>query len=94
MNARRVVLYHPQYIERFRSALRNDLHEMNARHAAEHAQRMAELAELRAELAELREILAIVVSVTRQQAEADVVTLRRQLEIALARLERPGKPLH
>lgn len=56
---------------------------------------MAELADLRDELHELREIMLLVTSTLRQQAECDVAQLRRQLELALARLERdPRRPLH
>jgi hypothetical protein len=84
------ILYRPEHVARLRGVLnsaREDLREMHAKH-------LAELADLRAELGELREILAIVVGVARQQAETDVATLRRQLEYALARLERPAGPLH
>jgi hypothetical protein len=89
VTARRV-LYHPDHVARLRSVLaeaKSDLHEMHERH-------VAELNALRGELDELREILAIVVDAARSQAESNVATLRRQLEYALARLERPNKSLH
>jgi hypothetical protein len=90
-NGRRL-LVSPERVELIRTALREaraDLDEMHARH-------LAELASLRAEVAELREILALVVSITREQVEADVVSMRRQLETALARIERKpdNTPLH
>jgi len=92
MNSGRRVLYHPEHVAKLRGVLddaKADLHAM-------HERRVAELAELRRELDELRSILALVVSVTRQQAEADLASLRRQLETALVRLERrdPAQPLH
>jgi hypothetical protein len=90
-SGRRVVLYHPRYVEGFRAALmeaRADLREM-------HLQHLCEIANLQGQVAELREVVQLVVSVLRQQAEPDVATLRRQLEIALARLERdPNRPLN
>jgi len=90
-NGRPVVLYHPQYLEGFRNALREaraDLHQLHFNH-------LCELADVRAELKVLREVLEVVVSVTRQQAEGNLASLRRQLEVALARIERdPRKPLH
>ena len=59
------------------------------------AEEERELAALRREVDELREILALIVSITRQQAQADVATMRRQLETALVPLERrdPAQPL-
>ena len=90
-NGRRVVLYHPKYVEGFRNPLREakaDLHTMHFRH-------LCELADLRKEIAELRSILADVVAALRTQAETDVATLRQRLETALARIERdPNKLLH
>jgi hypothetical protein len=56
--------------------------------AAEHDALAAELVDLQRQVAELRDVLQLVVSVSRQQAETDVATLRRQLEVAIARLER------
>ena len=54
-----------------------------------------ELAALRREFDELRSIMLDVVRCLRQQTESDVATLRGQLEVALARIERdPAKPLH
>jgi CHASE1-domain containing sensor protein len=90
-NSRRVVL-HPRYVE----ALRNTLREARADLHAQQFQFLCEVADLRRELDELREILALIVSITRQQAQADVATMRRQLETALVRLERrdPAQPLH
>ena len=65
-----------------------DLHEMFCR-------RLDELNALRGEIAEVRSIFLDVVTTLRMQAEADVATLRRRLEIALARLERdPTRPLN
>jgi len=61
---------------------------------AEHRALLAELVDLKAQVSELREVLQVVVSVSRQRAETDVAMLRRQLETALARIERPSKPLH
>ena len=56
----------------------------------------SEMEALRAEVAELREVLEVVVRATREQAEADLHELRRQLQAALARLQRRDltKPLH
>src|SRR5262245_22588557 len=69
-----------------------------------HAQAMADLhalahrcaiSDMQAEVTELREILYDVTVVLRQQADTDVETLRRQLELALIRLTpRDGHPLH
>lgn len=91
MDSGRRILLHPRYIEGFRVALREargDLHEMHYRH-------LCELAALRAEVAELREILSMIVGTLRTQAETDLATLRRQLERALARIERdPNNLLH
>jgi len=58
--------------------------------------RARELAELRAEVSELREVLLLLVGISREQAEMDVATLRRQLMAILVRLERrdPSQPLH
>jgi len=91
-DGRRVVLYHPKYVEGFRVALR----EARADLVAMHERHLAELADLRAEVAELRSILADVVRLSREKAEGDLVALRRQLETALGRLERrdPAQPLH
>jgi hypothetical protein len=90
-NSRRVVLYHPKYVEGFRNALaeaREDLRVLHARH-------LDQLDDLRREVSELRSIFADVVASLRVQAEADVHALRRKLEAALARLERdPRRPLH
>jgi len=89
-NARRV-LYRPEHVAALRGVLaraKADLHEMHFRH-------LCELADLRREVGELREALQLVMSITRQQVEADVASMRRQLELALARVERdPRKPLH
>jgi hypothetical protein len=54
----------------------------------------AKLQNLRREFDELREVMQLVVSVTRQQTEDNLADLRHQLELALARLERPQAPLH
>jgi hypothetical protein len=87
----RIALYHPKYVMALRNFLaeaKSDLREMHRRH-------LAELAQLRVEVAELRAVLALVVSVSRQQAETDIATLRQRLECALARIERdPAKPLN
>jgi hypothetical protein len=92
------VLYTAEYVSRFRSALAAAMAEVrdqiSAEHLAQHNRRMSELIALRDEVRELREILADVVRCSRETAERDVAALRRQLEIGLARLERPGKPLH
>jgi len=89
-NGRRL-LVSPERVELIRSALREaraDLYEMHESH-------LRELQELRAEVAELRDVLQLVVRITREWAETDVATLRRQLEVALARIERdPATPLH
>jgi len=54
-----------------------------------------ELDAVRRELVELRSIFEDVVRCLREQAEADVATLRKRLETCLARLERhPARPLH
>jgi hypothetical protein len=90
MDDRRVVLYHPKYVAALRNVLagaKADLHEMHFRH-------LCELADLRREVAELRSILQDVIRASREKGEADVASLRRELEHALARLERPNKPLH
>jgi hypothetical protein len=44
----------------------------------------------------LREVLLLLVGISREQAEMDVATLRRQLMAILVRLERrdPSQPLH
>ena len=83
------VLLHPAYVERYRAALR----QVRQAYAD---QFLGEVAALRAEVQELREILALVVTITRQQAETDVATLRRQLETALVRLAQrdPATPVH
>jgi len=91
MHSGRPLLYSPQYVHGFRIALREaraDLHEMHVRH-------LCELAGLRHEVNELRDVVQLVVSILRQQAKTDVASLRRQLEVALARLERdPAAPLN
>jgi hypothetical protein len=92
------VLYTQEYVQRFRSALAAALatarDEISAQHLADHNRRMGELAALRDEVRELRSILTDVVRCSREKAEGDVAALRRQLEISIARLERPRKPLH
>jgi len=89
-SSRRVVL-HPRIAERYRNLLREaraDLYDMHFRH-------LCELEDLRVELRELKEILSLLVTLRRQQAEGDLDALQRQLETALARIERdPNKPLH
>ena len=89
-NGRRL-LYSSQFVRGFAVALREakaDLHKMHFKH-------LCELADLKKEIGELREVMLLVTSTLRQQSEADVATLRRQLETALARIERdPAKPLH
>ena len=54
------------------------------------------LAALRGEVDELRGVFRDVVAMLREQADQDVVALRRQLELALIRLIRrdPATPLH
>jgi hypothetical protein len=96
-NGRRVVLYHPKYVEGFRSALREaraDLHDMHFRHLCELADLRREIDTLRAELAHLRELRAAVLA--RQKAEAELAELYRERAIARARAaERdPNIPLH
>jgi hypothetical protein len=74
---------------------RADLAAQQARHLEQYSDLLRELASLKSEIGELREVLGLVVATTRTWAEADVATLRRQLETALARIERrPDKPLH
>ena len=89
-NGRRL-LVNSERVEVIRIALRAaraDLDEMHARH-------LRELAGLRHEVNELRDVVQLVVSILRQQAKTDVASLRRQLEVALARLERdPAAPLN
>jgi hypothetical protein len=97
-NNRRVLL-HPSYVEGFRNALREakaDLHQQHFEHLCRLADQNVEIADLRAEVAELREILALLVTISRQQAETDVATLRAQLMALLVRLQRrdPTNPLH
>jgi hypothetical protein len=60
---------------------------------AEHERRLAVLQE---EVAELREILALVVALMREQADAELADLRHQLETALAHLVAcaPQRSLH
>jgi len=95
MDSGRRILYRPEHVAQMRERLRGVLDEAKADLHAMHERHVAELEELRREVAELRSILAIVVSVTRQHAESDLASLRRQLETALARLERdPRKPLN
>jgi uncharacterized protein Yka (UPF0111/DUF47 family) len=91
-SSRRVVLYHPRYVEGFRAALR----EARADLAALHFRHLCELQDLRREVDELRSIFEDVVHTLRQQAESDVDQLRRQLMAALVRLQRrdPNTPLH
>jgi len=91
-NGRRVLLYHPAYVEGYRVALiqaRADLHDV-------HLQHVGELADLKAEISELRAVLHTVVTCLREQADQDVATLRHELELALARLTRrdPDQRLH
>src|SRR5262245_39042358 len=97
-DGRRVVLYHPRYVEGFRNALREakaDLAAQHLRHQCTYADLLAELTELRDEVRELREIFEAVVRTLRQSTESDVAQLRRELERALLRLAPPhGKPLH
>jgi hypothetical protein len=91
MMSPRRVLYSPQFVAGYADALRTaraDLHDMSFRHACE-------LADLRAEVAELRAVFRDVVTSLRERADEEVTALRRQLMIALARLERdPARPLH
>jgi t-SNARE complex subunit (syntaxin) len=92
MQHNRVVVYHPRFIAALRNTLaeaKADLHEMHYRH-------LCELADLKKEIAELRAIFRDVVTMLRQQSEADVARLRRQLETALVKLAQrdPQKPLH
>ena len=89
-NARRT-LYTAEFVQNFRTALREaraDLHDVHFRY-------LTELAAVHAEVRELRSILEDLIRASRMQAEGDVATLRRQLETALARIERDQqKPLH
>lgn len=80
----RPALYHPRFIETYGNALRTARDDL----AAMHERHLSELQSLRAEVAELRSILADVARVSREKAEGDVALMRRELAIALARLER------
>jgi hypothetical protein len=54
-----------------------------------------EVARLHAEVGELRSVMGGVVTGLRQEADRDVAALRRQLEVALLRLNRNDeRPLH
>jgi hypothetical protein len=87
----RKLVYHPRHVQALRSVLndaREDLHEMHRKH-------LGELNALRAEVRELGSILQEVVRITREKEEHSLASLRHQLEIQLARLERdPRKPLN
>jgi len=78
-------LYDEARVRALFSAMRDELRSMGEKHTAE-------VESLRREF---REALQIIVGTLRQTAESDVATLRRQLELALARIERdPQKQLH
>ena len=89
MQRNRVLYYSAGRVRAMMMQARNDLAELHDRH-------VSELLDLRAELRELKEILSMLVTLRRQQAETDLDALQRQLETALARLERrdPTQPLH
>ena len=84
------VLVHPDKVRALFAKMRDDLHEMAARHASEVATLRAELDEVRAQFEELRSL-----SLARQNAEAELRELYREREIARARAaERdPALPL-
>jgi hypothetical protein len=94
-NGGRRILYHPDhpaYASGYRDALamaKSDLRDV-------HLQHIDQLEHLKVEVSELRNIVADVVHVLRQNAEADVFALRHELELALVRLCRrdSNEPLH
>ena len=74
------VLVHPDKVRALFAKMRDDLHEMAARHASEVATLRAELDEVRAQFEELRSL-----SLARQNAEAELRELYRERGIARAR---------
>jgi hypothetical protein len=67
------VLVHPDKVRALFAKMRDDLHEMAARHASEVATLRAELDEVRAQFEELRSL-----SLARQNAEAELRELYRE----------------
>jgi hypothetical protein len=99
MHDRRIVLYHPSHVQALHRVLTECRAELSARtfeHFCRQADMNAEVHRLRAEVGELRDILSMLVTLRREEADADIVQLRAQLTTLLARLERrdPSAPLH
>jgi len=78
-NGRRI-LYTPERVHAVFARMRDELHELAAKHAAEVAAVRAELDEVRAQFDELRSI-----SLARQRAEAELRELYRERAIQRAR---------
>jgi len=89
-NGRRIV-YSAAKVHALFARMRDELHELAAKHAAEVATLRAELDAVRADFDALRSI-----SLARQRAEAELAELRRLQAIGRARAaERdPTQPLH
>jgi hypothetical protein len=76
----RRILYTPERVHAVFARMREELHELADRHAAQVAALRAELDEVRAQFDELRSI-----SLVRQRVEAELASLYREREIARAR---------
>jgi len=89
-NGRRV-LYDEARVRQMFGRMREELHEMAARHVSEVAALRQELDQVRAQFDELRSI-----SLARQRAEAKLAALYRERSIARARAAQrdPGQPLN
>jgi hypothetical protein len=94
---RRIVL-RPHLVAGLRNALleaRADLSARDFEYRCAVADLKAEVETLRGEVRELRDVLLLLTSLRREQAEEDLATLRRQLEVVLVKLaqRQPGVTL-